>query len=175
MSGILTAALAAAGLFVAASASATTLDVTLFDGSGTIASWTQDSQPALAGSNDGFGTAPYVSNFTSGTLSSVSFVWYYDSTASQFAFIPNDGNFYVSTPGQAYTGSESSPTFAAGTYDGTWVPFTGSTVSATLKFSVEGSTPTVPEPSTWAMMIAGFAGLGFVGYRASRKAAAATA
>jgi PEP-CTERM motif len=27
----------------------------------------------------------------------------------------------------------------------------------------------VPEPSTWAMMIVGFAGLGFFGYRASRK------
>jgi hypothetical protein len=29
----------------------------------------------------------------------------------------------------------------------------------------------VPEPSTWAMMLAGFAGLGFAGCRASRKAA----
>ena len=28
-----------------------------------------------------------------------------------------------------------------------------------------GSTPVVPEPSTWAMMLLGFAGLGFVGYR----------
>ena len=28
----------------------------------------------------------------------------------------------------------------------------------------------VPEPSTWAMMLIGFAGLGFAGYRASRKA-----
>ena len=28
---------------------------------------------------------------------------------------------------------------------------------------------TVPEPSTWAMMLVGFAGLGFFGYRASRK------
>ena len=28
---------------------------------------------------------------------------------------------------------------------------------------------TVPEPSTWAMMLAGFAGLGFVGFRRSRK------
>jgi PEP-CTERM motif len=27
----------------------------------------------------------------------------------------------------------------------------------------------VPEPSTWAMMMAGFAGLGFLGYRASRE------
>jgi PEP-CTERM motif-containing protein len=32
------------------------------------------------------------------------------------------------------------------------------------------STPVVPEPSTWAMMLLGFAGLGFVGYRKSRKA-----
>ena len=33
----------------------------------------------------------------------------------------------------------------------------------------------VPEPSTWAMMVVGFAGLGFAGYRASRKAAAIAA
>jgi hypothetical protein len=32
---------------------------------------------------------------------------------------------------------------------------------------------TVPEPSTWAMMLVGFAGLGYAGYRASRGAAAA--
>ena len=31
---------------------------------------------------------------------------------------------------------------------------------------------TVPEPSTWAMMLLGFAGLGFAGYRASRKSEA---
>jgi hypothetical protein len=30
-----------------------------------------------------------------------------------------------------------------------------------------------PEPSTWAMMLAGFAGIGFLSYRASRKTAAA--
>jgi hypothetical protein len=29
--------------------------------------------------------------------------------------------------------------------------------------------PTVPEPSTWAMMILGFAGIGFMAYRHSRK------
>jgi hypothetical protein len=30
----------------------------------------------------------------------------------------------------------------------------------------------IPEPSTWAMMLLGFAGLGFAGYRASRKTTA---
>ncbi len=37
-----------------------------------------------------------------------------------------------------------------------------------------GANSVVPEPSTWAMMLAGFAGLAFTGYRA-RKAAAAAA
>jgi hypothetical protein len=33
----------------------------------------------------------------------------------------------------------------------------------------------VPEPSTWAMMLLGFVGLGFAGYRASRKSVALAA
>lgn len=37
-------------------------------------------------------------------------------------------------------------------------------------FSVElvGATPAVPEPSTWAMLLIGFAAIGFAGYRSSR-------
>jgi hypothetical protein len=35
-----------------------------------------------------------------------------------------------------------------------------------------GTTIAVPEPSTWAMLLLGFAGLGLMGWRASRKAAA---
>jgi hypothetical protein len=31
---------------------------------------------------------------------------------------------------------------------------------------------TIPEPSTWMMLLLGFAGLGFFGYRASRKGVA---
>ena len=31
-----------------------------------------------------------------------------------------------------------------------------------------GFETTIPEPSTWAMMLAGFAGLGFLGYRKAR-------
>ena len=38
---------------------------------------------------------------------------------------------------------------------------------------VSVTTTPVPEPSTWAMMLAGFAGLGALAYRASRKTVAA--
>jgi hypothetical protein len=33
-----------------------------------------------------------------------------------------------------------------------------------------GSSPAVPEPSTWAMMLVGFAGLGYAGYRETKRA-----
>jgi hypothetical protein len=42
-------------------------------------------------------------------------------------------------------------------------------------FPNAGVAASTPEPSTWAMMILGFAGLGFAGYRASRKATAIAA
>jgi hypothetical protein len=40
-------------------------------------------------------------------------------------------------------------------------------------FSLNGSV--VPEPSTWALMLLGFAGLGFAGYRHAKRAGAASA
>jgi NAD/NADP transhydrogenase alpha subunit len=42
-------------------------------------------------------------------------------------------------------------------------------------FPNAGIAASTPEPSTWAMMILGFAGLGFAGYRKSRKAVAIAA
>jgi len=41
--------------------------------------------------------------------------------------------------------------------------------------SVTGGATLVPEPSTWAMMLLGFAGLGVLGYRQTGKNQAATA
>ncbi|HWY84596.1 MAG TPA: PEP-CTERM sorting domain-containing protein [Roseiarcus sp.] len=42
-----------------------------------------------------------------------------------------------------------------------------------LEFTPASFTPSAPEPSTWAMMLLGFAGLGFLGYRQTAKARAA--
>ena len=42
-------------------------------------------------------------------------------------------------------------------------------VGEIVGYSAPAPPPPIPEPSTWAMMLLGFAGLGFAGYRASRK------
>jgi hypothetical protein len=47
---------------------------------------------------------------------------------------------------------------------------TGAFLSLNLETSGIIITPGVPEPSTWAMLLAGFAGLGLAGYRQSRRA-----
>ena len=44
--------------------------------------------------------------------------------------------------------------------------------SATIALDTLVVTTGVPEPSTWALMLAGFAGLGFAGYRRNRRAMA---
>ena len=54
--------------------------------------------------------------------------------------------------------------------EGSTDPLTGdayfNTVVENLGVSISG---TIPEPSTWAKMLVGFAGLGLVGYRSSRR------
>ena len=42
-----------------------------------------------------------------------------------------------------------------------------------VQFSAASIPPSIPELSTWVMMLAGFAGLGFLGYRAPRRERAA--
>jgi hypothetical protein len=51
------------------------------------------------------------------------------------------------------------------------------TLSAEGSFSasVVAATPTVPEPSTWVMLLLGFAGLGLAGYQETRKVRVASA
>ncbi len=58
-----------------------------------------------------------------------------------------------------YTGSEDKPTFKIGSFD-----IQGEESDYTLTIAA------APEPSTWGLMLLGFAGLGFAGYRRSVKA-----
>jgi hypothetical protein len=49
---------------------------------------------------------------------------------------------------------------------------TGPDLGEDLRWSIDisaSSDSNVPEPATWVMMLLGFAGLGFIAYRASRR------
>jgi PEP-CTERM motif-containing protein len=78
--------------------------------------------------------------------------------------------------------------FTSGNYWKVWLPetdvFAATAASAVVDFSVNNQindmgldnvsvslSSAIPEPSTWVMLLLGFAGLGFVGYRASRGSA----
>jgi hypothetical protein len=90
-----------------------------------------------------------------------------------FSGAPFSGTLLDSEPlvfsGSAYTASFAE-LLGPGTY---YAEITGRVNSTVL--GVGGSVTTfgaVPEPATWAMMALGFAGLGFAGYRSSRKSIA---
>jgi hypothetical protein len=70
-------------------------------------------------------------------------------------------------------GSSSQPFFSSTDSGVSW----GSGPAEPLQFSVFGTSlgEAVPEPSTWVLMLLGFAGLGFAGYQTSRRAAALSA
>jgi len=54
----------------------------------------------------------------------------------------------------------------------TYVESNGSPSDLILRTGNVGFAPTVPEPSTWIMMLIGFAGVGFVAYRRTKKSSA---
>ena len=83
--------------------------------------------------------------------------FYTDAAGNQHGYIDNDGVFTsFDPPGSAST------TINGLNDKGDIVGFYTNPTTDTVEGFV--GTP-VPEPSTWAMMLAGFAGLGFLGYR----------
>jgi PEP-CTERM motif len=95
-----------------------------------------------------------------------------------------DGNLNslaISVDGYTLTGADLVSLGALGTgnqslpADNQWVTITGLGAFTQVSFSSTGNAfefslgSGVPEPSTWAMMALGFAGLGFMGWRGSRK------
>jgi hypothetical protein len=89
-----------------------------------------------------------------------------------FAFVSTVGISFVTAAGQSIN---------VFSFDGQMTPPTGNaygerSANPSAPFGVGTFTLTaVPEASTWAMMVIGFAGLGVAGYRASQKRVPATA
>jgi len=176
---IINAALLASVLIVTvvSFSSAETLDFSYVDSDGNKASWVQQSNPVCPGPGGcsfvpgpiGGAVVPVtdgVESFAAGGGDSFTSVAFFDAL--------DDGGFALTVINvrqpdgdQLYTGTAAAPDFSALV---TASPITdlyveGTSVVGTLTVSVAG----VPEPSTWAMMLVGVAGLGFTGYRASRK------
>jgi hypothetical protein len=103
-----------------------------------------------------FGSSTYVGGFDLTVTNSFGYALF------------NDSGYGAAAP-LYYSGPESSPTFIPGVYSNQYNYSTGQIDTVTV------TTVGAPEPSTWAMMLLGFAGLSFAGYQASRKSAAIAA
>ncbi len=85
---------------------------------------------------------------------------------------PNGTDFWT---GDSVSGLVWEVNIATGAIDEQWNTghpgtFFGLSVFGEITSGGGGGGPTVPEPSTWAMMLLGFAGLGILGYRRARVA-----
>ena len=103
---------------------------------------------------------------------------------SPFSFVIDTFNgprylFFGVTVTNVAIDSASSPAFfgvPSFTADAIMVNFAGLAPPNGAQFILDvttgsATTPAVPEPSTWAMVILGFAGIGFMGYRRNSKLA----
>jgi PEP-CTERM motif len=135
-------------------------------GAGIDVSWDQSSAPTPNSYISGAQTDVPVWNFTSTGSTSVGpysdIIWY---NAGSLGLFDTPDLVYVVEGAQAYTGPESAPVFKTGVYQG--FDYGAGAAAATVTIS------SVPEPSTWAMMLLGFGGLGFAGYRARKSVAVA--
>lgn len=153
-------ALAAPAFLAAASisAQAETLEVTWVEPGepGLSELWDQSSNPTPVN----FTASETIVAVTNSNPSGLSPIVFF-TLAATGGFI--DHQNFVSTSGpQVYSGSQSNPVFAPGSFT-LLDDHTGK--DGTLTFAA------VPEPSTCAMLLLGFVGLAFAGYRQSRRTA----
>jgi hypothetical protein len=132
---------------------------------GEVATWSQPSDPTPLLSDSAF-TRVAVSGGTTtglGPFTTVTFISEEANGGLQVLNIESEGF-------QIFTGPVDAPIFSPGRYGVTTEGFEDQSFVV-----VTAATPAVPEASTWAMMLIGFAGLGYAGYRSSRKSAALAA
>jgi hypothetical protein len=148
----------------AAPATAETLLVSWTESSeGVTASWEQSATPTPLGYQIGQYTDVPISDFKSTgalTIGPYSDVLWFNGGLSLNdvpyggLFSTPDGYFVLVGP-QAYTGPESAPVFQTGTYEGE--DYFNNFAAATV--TITAVSTGVPEPSTWVMLLMGFAGL----------------
>jgi hypothetical protein len=156
------AAVAAALALASASARAATELVFTITGAGNVITFDLPQNPtpdaSSAGASFTFDTVDGTFNGTTRVFSGGATFWNPDQDNGDLHldfFSPFFGDIL-------YMGSESSPTFKTGTFD-----------ISDGEFSYVLTIGSVPELSTWGLMLLGFAGLGFAGYRRLMKRAAA--
>jgi hypothetical protein len=117
------------------------------------------------GSNFVFFATPATVGGTTATLNGLTFWNQADSYNIEYQV--NDSVDFLYEGSQIYTGSEASPMFSPGTFKLSGVNHTPDVETLTIS--------EVPELSTWAMMLLGFAGLGCAGFRSARARSSAAA
>jgi hypothetical protein len=91
---------------------------------------------------------------------------YIGADGEMFGFLDNGGKFSTINPPGA-TSSTANGINDLGHIVGFYTAADGNTIGFVTGRTIGA---TIPEPSTWAMMLLGFAGLGFLGYRQTRRA-----
>jgi hypothetical protein len=114
---------------------------------------------------------------TSGSLISGAGLGFFDVRLDSFAtgnISLAAGTYYLVLQNAATNGGNaafwdvnSGPSTASFAVNGTFIE----SIPSSNSFQILGVTSAVPEPSTWAMMLLGFAGIGFMAYRRNSKPA----
>jgi hypothetical protein len=125
----------------------------------------RDLQPVGRRAQDGLGSPNDV-----GSTSSYNYVSFYTQANGAGSLIGTVGSYDLYQNFAGINNTQDPGYLIAMVTPKAFASVVAGTIPSDFEFAVSG----VPEVSTWAMMLAGFAGLGFLGFRKSRQDIAVT-